>query len=307
MRTHHPTDVRTTTRADDASSTLEVAGFFGPSGDRLFGTLTIPSSQPRAWVLISSSLFAEQARNYRREVIVSRELSLRGIASLRFHYRGTGHSEGDGADLTLETMCDDASLALGSLRERWPALPCAFSGTRLGAFVAASVARTLPSAPLLLWDPISTSSPFFDDAVRARRAGGMVADKEAGSGPVGASDDHDVWSEGSLDSVGYRFPPGLRDSFEGISLPDVVGEGDRPILIVTMVPRYEVTSLAETAADLLRDRTGSEVRLHRIDGRLTWWTSRDSWDPDEEHAPTMEVISRSVSWIEEQTVEVGAA
>ena len=71
----------------------------------------------------------------------------------------------------------------------------------------------------------------------------------------------------------------------------------RSILIVSVVPRYEATSPAEASADLLRERSACEVSLRRIDGRLTWWTSRDSWDPDEaDHAPTMEVIARSVAW-----------
>ncbi len=308
MRTHLPSAEGTAVRADDASSTREVAGFFGPSGDRLFGTLTIPVGQPKTCLLIGSSLFAEQARNYRREVIVARQLALRGIASLRYHYRGTGHSDGDAADLTLASMCEDASLASETVRERWPGSPCSFSGTRLGAFVAAIVARTVPSAPLLLWDPIPTALPFFDDAVKARRVGGMVADRRAGSAAADASDRHqDLWSEGFLDSLGYRLPRGLRDSFNGISFPDVVGEEGRPILVVTVVPRYETTSLAEDVADLVRDRTASEVSVRRIDGRLTWWTSRDSWDPDEDHEPTKEVIARSVAWLEDRAVEPGAA
>jgi pimeloyl-ACP methyl ester carboxylesterase len=250
---------------------------------------------------MSSSLYAESARNYRREVILARDLAVRGIASLRFHYRGSGFSDGDPAALNFRSMCADAADALARLIDRCPDVPVGYMGTRLGALVAASAARDAAPAPVLLWDPVPSAAAFFQDAVKARRAGGMVADRQHGDGDGGGEN---PWGTGYLDSLGYRLPVGLRDSLDGVSLADRLGDSPRPIMVVTMAPGYEPKPIAITAAEEIRAATGSEVEVRRIEGRLSWWTSRDSWDPDEDHPPTQEVIGRSVEWLVQRLTQV---
>lgn len=286
-------------RSDETAGATEVAGFFGSGSRRLFGAFTLPVGDPVASVFISSPLFAEQARNYRREVILARDLASRGIAVFRYHYRGTGHSDGDSADLTFSTMCADATEAFDRLRQRCPGIPHGFVGTRLGAFVAATVARDQPVAPLLLWDPVSSASIVFKEAIKARKVGGMVAEKQTGATPEG---ELDVWAEGYLDSLGFRVPRGLRESLEQVSLPECLGPEGRKVLIVTVVARHEPTTQAETVAGLLRESTAATVDVRRLDGRLTWWTSRDSWDPDEDHPVTREVTTGSADWLERHLV-----
>ena len=282
-------------RTDEARSITEIAGFFEAGRDRLFGALALPLGDPSACLLISSPLFAEQARNYRREVILARELARRGIATFRYHYRGTGHSDGAGGDLSFPSLCADAAAALEHLRERCPGLPSASLGTRLGAFVAANVASD--GAPLLLWDPIPDAGAFFADAVKARQAGGMVTMRDPSSTDAADRED-DPWADGFLDALGYRVPRSFEESFAGVSFPDCLGTRSHDVLIVTMVPRHEAMPRAGTVAELIRDAGSAHVDLARVDGRLTWWTSRDSWDPDEDHPPTHEVVGRSADWLE---------
>jgi alpha/beta superfamily hydrolase len=293
-------------RTDAATSTTEMVGFLGaePGMDRLFGSFALPSGQPRACVLISSSLYAENGRNYRREVILARELAVRGIASLRYHYRGTGYSDGDPAAISFPSMCADAADALTQLSERCPGVPVGYVGTRLGALVTASAARDSSRAPVLLWDPVPSAAAFFQDAAKARRAGGMVSDRQQADGAGG---EEDPWATGFLDSLGYRMPVGLRDSLDGVSLVECLGDAPGPILVVTMVPAYEPKPIAMAAAEEIRAATGSEVEVRRIEGRLSWWTSRDSWDPDEDHPPTQELISRSAAWLERHLTEARAS
>src|SRR5262245_28802541 len=283
---------------DPRTSTTELAGFVGTEADdRFFGVFTLPNGDPRGALLMCSSLYVEGGRNYRREVMLARELARRGIVSLRFHYRGSGYSDGDPAAVTFVSMNHDAADAASELRERWPRVPAACLGTRLGALVAATVARNDPAMALLLWDPVDSPRVFFQDALKARRARGMVSDRQ----PAGAaSADPDPFEAGTLDTIGYRLPRGLRDSLEGVSLVDCLGPAPPPIPVVTMVPDYEAKPPAVTAAELLRASTGSEVVLRRIEGRLSWWTTRDSWEPDEDHPPTREVIADSADWLEAQ-------
>src|SRR5262245_1310438 len=162
-------------RTDPVTSTTELAGFLGADEDRLFGVFTQPSTEASGVVLMCSSLYSEAARNYRREVILARELAARGIASLRFHYRGSGYSDGDPATLDFRSMIMDAAEALTELRERYPSAPAACLGTRLGAFVSASLARSNPSMALLLWDPVDSPAVIFQDVLKARRASTMIA------------------------------------------------------------------------------------------------------------------------------------
>ena len=279
---------------DATTATTELAGFVGPGQDQLFVSLALPAGQAVGSVLISSSLFAEGARNYRREVILARELATRGVASLRYHYRGTGYSDGDPAALTFPSMCGHAVDAFFELRERCPDVPLACVGTRLGVLVVAAVARTDPLMPLLLWDPVPTAEAFFQEAIKARRAGGMVSERQVGGT---AQAEPDPWAAGSLDALGYRLPLGLKESLHDAALADLLGPAARTIQILTVVPDYDAAPLAERAAELLRASTSSPVDVRRIEGRLSWWTSRDSWDPDEDHPPTRELIARSADWL----------
>jgi hypothetical protein len=132
--------------------------------------------------------------------------------------------------------------------------------------------------------------------MKARRARGMVAERQGES----ATAEADPYEGGSLDALGYRLPRGLNDSLEDVSLAECMGPAPRPIQVVTVVPDYEPAPPAVTAAEVLRTSTGSEVGLRRIEGRLSWWTTRDSWEPDEEHAPTRDVIATSADWLERQ-------
>jgi hypothetical protein len=282
-------------RFDPATSITETAGFFGSPPERLFGSLVMPPGRAAAGVLICSSLYAELARNYRREVIVARELATHGIASFRFHYRGTGYSDGDPAALSFASMCEDAFTASAVLAERCPGLPTAFLGTRLGGLVAATRARSAPAAPLLLWDPLAGVGPFLVDAMKAGKAGGMVAGKQTPGAPAPETD---VWAGGFMDSLGYRLPRGLRDSFEGVSLADCLGADARSVLVVSVVPRHDRSPRAKEVADVLGERTAVEVDLQMVEGKLSWWTERDWWEPDEEDPPTLDLIARSVEWLQ---------
>lgn len=66
------------------------------------------------------------------------ELVARGLAVLRFNFRGIGESEGGPATGVLET--EDAAGAIDLVRERAPHLPLAIAGWSFGGAVAVRVA-----------------------------------------------------------------------------------------------------------------------------------------------------------------------
>jgi hypothetical protein len=158
------------------------------------------------------------------------------------------------------------------------------------------MAGEAPHAPLALWDPLTEASIAFRDAMKAGRAGGMVSGTDAQPGGT----PEDPWAAGSLDSLGFRIPRDLRDSFDGVSIPAGLGAGARPVWIMTVVARHEPTTQAEAVAEQVRRETAATVSVKRLDGRLNWWTSRDSWDPDEDHPVTNEVTSSTSRWLAER-------
>jgi alpha/beta superfamily hydrolase len=62
---------------------------------------------------------------------MARGLRQRGVAVLRFNFRGVGRSQGQHGNLTGEV--EDARFALDWLRRRYPELPCGLAGFSFGA------------------------------------------------------------------------------------------------------------------------------------------------------------------------------
>ena len=85
---------------------------------------------PVASVLVCPSILTDLVSNYQRETRLSRALAADGIAVARFHYRGTGHSEGDPLAATFETMVRDAADALAHLAAHATTDSVGFVGSR---------------------------------------------------------------------------------------------------------------------------------------------------------------------------------
>ena len=113
--------------------------FFG-DGELLFGCRHVPEGDVRAGLVVCPSILSDSGANYQREVRLGRQLAAAGIVVQRFHPRGTGHSDGDGSDLTLDSLIDDARAAVALLRERCDVETVMLLGTRFGALVAGAIA-----------------------------------------------------------------------------------------------------------------------------------------------------------------------
>src|SRR5215469_15071329 len=73
-----------------------------------FVAVASPEGPASVGAVICSPLWAEQMKNYRREVLLGRALAARGFVCARFHYRGVGHSRGDPQAIDISSMTDDA-------------------------------------------------------------------------------------------------------------------------------------------------------------------------------------------------------
>jgi pimeloyl-ACP methyl ester carboxylesterase len=284
----------------DQKGTLE-AGFFGPEDAQLFGCLHVPSESPRAGVLVCSPLHADFVKNYRSEVLLARRLTERGIAVMRFHYRGQGHSDGEPSDITFPSLVDDAALTLEHLRSRTSVDRIGFVGCRLGGLVAAAAASALDGAPLVLWEPVMRPDSYVREAIRSKMISslsGASQDKLSSEALMSSLDD-----VGSVDIHGYPIFRDLVRSLEGRSLVAELGSTPRAIHVI-QIGRSQ--SVRRNLADLADEwtRLGFAVSVQCMQGEVAWWF-RGAGQAREESEAVLgdEMGTDSARWLTSQLVE----
>lgn len=152
-----------------------------PTGETLAASLErpSPSAEPCPAVLLLHGFTGHKAEDGRLFVRLARALAASGMASLRIDFRGSGDSDGDFADLTIERELEDARAALSLLA----ALPSvdgarvAVLGLSLGSAVAALLAgERADLAALVLWAPVTRPSELFANPIELEpRPGWRVA------------------------------------------------------------------------------------------------------------------------------------
>ena len=258
---HGPAGVIT----ESASGVTQELAFFGNDVDRLYGATHLPAGPARAAVLVCSPLHNELLNHQRRETLLGRELSRRGVAVQRFHYTGTGQSDGDPRALTLETLERDARAALSELRGRVGAdVPVAVAGTRLGAVVAAAVATT-DRLPTAFWEPVVGGEDYFRQALRARRMQEVIEQL-----PKAVVTIDELRSTGEVDVAGVPMTYGLYESLTSKSLPEMAAA-----LPAALVVQFRnATELNGTAAKLAAALTAADVPVQTATVEIvdeTWW------------------------------------
>lgn len=275
---------------DPATGIRERAGFHGEPGERIFGVSYEPLRPAIAGFVICCPFQAEMLRNYRREVLLARSLAAEGFAVQRFHYRGSGHSEGDGS-MTLDSMLEDAATARNVLTATTGAHPVGFVGARLGGMIAAHAAAQV-GAPVVLWEPVVDPARYFDEILRFRLVREMGVE---GSTITEAGLRDEMRRAGFVDILGHPVERALYDSVSSTHL-DPAGNGLRAALLLQMAPGRTLRRAYETLAKSWRER-GVDVATDVVTDREAWWLSGDMWPVHETHAPTAKLIATTVGWI----------
>ncbi len=126
----------------------EQAVSFENHDQRLWGMLHLPhGAGPHPAVLLLHGLTASRIESHRFFVHLARALAARGIAALRFDFRGSGDSEGEFQDMTAPGELSDAKAGLNWMVAH-PALDSArlgVAGVSLGGMIAAQLAGRNPS------------------------------------------------------------------------------------------------------------------------------------------------------------------
>lgn len=206
----------------------EDAGFIERDGGDLFTVLHRPTEQPPIGSLtVCSSLFAEQHRDYRREVLLARMLASAGVAVARFHYRGVGNSAM--APASLDAFTRDALDVTLALRGSASVSRTAFLGIGVGALVAARALEAYPEAPLALWKPVLDGARFFRDFFRAR----LVAATRLGGTTRATTDEllARLSNDGQVDVMGFTVSAKLYESLTASGLTELLPRDARNVLV----------------------------------------------------------------------------
>lgn len=136
---------------------------FRSDGLRLFGTWERPESPgPSPTAVVLHGIAGTKVEPHRLLVKLGEALCERGIASLRFDFRGCGESGGRFEDTTFQGMLQDTGCALGWVRRYANADPAriALIGFSLGGALAAHLAACHASIrALVLWSPLAEYLP----------------------------------------------------------------------------------------------------------------------------------------------------
>jgi hypothetical protein len=282
------------TKVDPATGVREEAQFFGDGPSRMFGTIHLPATEAGSAVLICSPFQSEFLANYRREVLLARELASRGLAVGRFHYRGTGHSDGDGAGITFDSMRSDAEEALSWLHAVAGVDRIGFLGTRWSALVAGGVAAGSPGSPIAFWDPAIEGRTYFQEIFRLRAMSDLSGGVDRSPGDV----PQELRDAGFADVFGFAIPRSIIDSASERELVRELGADPRPVLLIE-IGNGRMSAGAAAAVDRWRD-AGSTVDVDLVEGREAWWFPGTKWLEETALDRTDAMVTRTARWFSDR-------
>jgi alpha/beta superfamily hydrolase len=144
--------------------------FQGPAGN-LEAILIQPETAPVAAAVVCHAHPLHGGMMHFKVIFrAAKALQARGVATLRFNFRGVGRSGGVHDHGRGEQ--DDAIAALDEMARRFPGLPLVIGGFSFGSHMALRVAARdpRPAAVLVMGLPVaSLTDPEFADAVRVPR------------------------------------------------------------------------------------------------------------------------------------------
>jgi dipeptidyl aminopeptidase/acylaminoacyl peptidase len=204
----------------------EIPVKFENEGQTLFGMMHLPARNPKyPCVVFLHGYTGNRIGEHRLFVKAARQLSQNGLACLRFDFRGSGESEGEFADVTLDTEISDAGAAIEFLKDfnGIDQKRVGLVGLSLGGSVAACVSAKMNIQSLALWSP----SAFIDYLVE--RADGIVRDPYAWLPP---NFKDAVKKHGRVDIGGFERGKGFFESLKRIDPLREIARYDGPVLLI---------------------------------------------------------------------------
>jgi exosortase A-associated hydrolase 2 len=148
---------------------------------RLFAALHHPSKETNSpAIILLNPVFEERTRAHRYLFNWTRYLAHHGYSVLRFDYSGQGDSEGDTADITIESQLEDFGTVYSWMKDKLRGKRIALHGLRWGGVIA-SLAAQNPKYEidhLVLWAPIENARDYLMAELRKNLASQLIVHKK---------------------------------------------------------------------------------------------------------------------------------
>jgi exosortase A-associated hydrolase 2 len=217
--------------------------------------------------------FAEEMNKTRRMLsLFAQRAQAAGISTLIPDLYGTGDSEGDFGDATLEIWADDLRRGIEWLGGRTQA-PVSVLALRFGALMLNLLPRGLaPGGNLALWQPVASGKVFAGQFLRLRLAGNMLA---GGDGRMDSTALRKQLEDGGrLEIAGYDLSARLLNGMEALDLKSAPVEAfSRISVFETGTVDGEVISPAVERVFSSWDRPGVQIERKCVAGDPFWATT----------------------------------
>lgn len=232
---------------------------FVVSGQTVRGMLHLPESAtgPVPAVIWVHGFRGSRAEAHRAFVEGARRLAARGVASLRFDFRGCGESDGDFVDLTIGSMVEDLRAALAALRDR-PELDArrvGLVGISLGCAIASQLGSEADLTAMVFWSPVVFAVPIF------ARMGLYAAHPE-------------LARQGWIDAGGYRVGRQFLAELPALDPLGALAVWEKPLYV--LYGGGDVVATSENAEALLSEVPGATGERHpqadHVFGSVPWRT-----------------------------------
>ena len=253
---------------------------FENEGQKLVGILHQPEdeiSKPRPAVILCHGFTGQKSEPHRIFVKMARKLADNGVFALRFDFRGSGDSEGDFKDVTLETEISDLFKAIEILKSRSEIdnEQLSLLGLSFGGAVASCVAgRSSEIKNLMLWSAVGKLEDVFLDS-RDNKDQQLVSLQQQGfidykGNKIGRSFVRQLSEVDPLEEI---------KEYQG-DLLVIHGGEDEAVPIENAYNYYEETNIDEIRKKLIiikgADHTYNQVRWEQkvLDSTLKWIKKR---------------------------------
>jgi pimeloyl-ACP methyl ester carboxylesterase len=209
-----------------------------------------------------------------------RRAAERGYPALLYHSRGHGDSGGDFAEVTYESLVEDALTAGEHVLQLSGARRIVWFGLRVGALVAAEAAMRYPdSVGLVLWEPVASGAEYFRHLVRGLQFSAVAR----GGKKIPTVDEvlEKVEREGQADIHACYLHAKLYLSMREISLVKLLERWTGPVFLAQIRAQLKLSAMNAALIEALESR-GAKVTVTRITEEPGWqflmwerpWTSQ---------------------------------
>lgn len=267
--------------------------FFGVPNRRMYGVLYKPniSNQRNFGWIFCAPFGVERSFSHRLFVDFARTLCQKGYPVLRFDYPGTGDSEGEFQDYSMEDWIAGLDLAILELRVRARVECKGLLGLRFGATLASIYAqRNQHFLQLILWEPVIRGEEYIEEIQRAICAQNLL--RNLSSLNLTKNRGEELPSEKFLTHCGFEINPALVQEIRSLHLGKSERPGTMPVGIFQLAPREQVNNDPLLSQLYQFYQKGGPTHFYRV-------FLPPPWRPQKDYCFHFESLFRStLNWID---------